>query len=197
MRTRLAIIVALALVSTTVWAQATRSARSSGPAGRATTSKAPHPDLKAKHHLSSAEQAKFMPLPDIFPPGATMTVMEGDPAKEPAVFYFRFPAGYRIPMHFHSAAERLYMNTGSMQFRMFGGETSTVDAGTYVHFPARMPHEAVCQGSQECALFLHSEGPFDVHLIDENGKVVRSWSAKQAAAKPKAAAREGAQPSMQ
>lgn len=193
MRTRLAIVVALALVSSTVWAQATRSARSAPPGGRASSLK---PDLKAKHHMARADQGTFTPLPDIFPPGATMMVMDGNPATGPSVLYFRFPAGYRIPMHFHTPGERLYMDSGALQFRMFDGETTTLEQGSYVYYPPRMPHEAVCQGGAECDLFLHSEGPFDVHLIDQNGKVIRSWSPKQAAAgkKPKPAAREGAQP---
>ena len=61
--------------------------------------------------LSAAAQApelKWGPAPAIFPAGAKMAVLQGDPGK-PGLFTVRLdmPDGYRIPPHWHPADEHI------------------------------------------------------------------------------------------
>lgn len=118
-----------------------------------------------------------MPVPDIFPEGGQMKVMYGAPAKGPSDLYFRFPAGYGVPWHFHTPVEKVMVNQGTMEFEMRGGKKISLKEGGYVHFPSASPHKAACTGSTECLFFLVSNGPFDIHLVDENWNVTRSWRA--------------------
>lgn len=127
----------------------------------------------------SATEGEWMPFPDVFPPGGEMKVMRGDPATEAADFYFRFPAGYGVPWHFHTPVEKVYMDQGTVEFTMRDGRTVSVGEGGFVHFPSRAPHKATCTGEDECFFYLSSDGPFDIHLVDEDWNVTRSWPAAQ------------------
>jgi hypothetical protein len=35
-----------------------------------------------------------------------------------------------------------------------------------------MIHQACCVGKQDCTVLVHSSLPFDVHIVDENGKEI-------------------------
>lgn len=121
------------------------------------------------------EQGDWMPLPDVFPRGGFFKVMHGDPARGASDFYFRFPAGYGVPMHFHSPAERVYVDGGTLQVRAFDGTTYLLREGGFTYVPERSPHRATCVSEVECTFYLHSSGPFDIHLVDDAGRVTRSW----------------------
>ena len=92
--------------------------------------------------IHSPEAAKWAPVPDIFPKGAEMTVLHGDPAKGATDFYFRVPANYTFPWHFHTPIEKLFVDQGTMSYEARGGKTHTLDAGDYVYVPARSPHRS-------------------------------------------------------
>lgn len=136
---------------------------------------------KQGHVMWTAERGEWMSLPDIFPRGGTMKVIQGDPSRGPSDLYMRFPAGYVTPWHFHSPTERLYVDKGKIQFEMMNGESRTLGEGGFVMVPGRMAHRASCTGDDECTFYLSSGGPFDVHLVDEKGNVTRSWSAAEPA----------------
>src|SRR5256886_11423818 len=53
--------------------------------------------------------------PAVFPPGARMAVLSGDPAKAaPFTVELAFPAGYKIPPHFHPTAETVTVKKGTL-----------------------------------------------------------------------------------
>src|SRR3954465_14529393 len=87
--------------------------------GVAFAQRAPERAPSATHsQVWSSEQAQWMALPGIFPEGASMAVMNGDPARGAADLYLDFPPGYALPWHFHSMRERIYMDSGAMKFDM-------------------------------------------------------------------------------
>jgi hypothetical protein len=55
--------------------------------------------------VAFAQKVKWGPAPAVFPAGAKMAVMQGDPSK-PQLFTVRLdvPKGYRIPAHDESLA---------------------------------------------------------------------------------------------
>lgn len=121
-------------------------------------------------------KGKWMPVPqEVFPKGAEMQVLNGDPARGPADFYFRVPSNYTFPWHFHTPIEKLFIDEGSLRYETRGGDTQTLRAGDYVYVPARSPHKVTCTSAGECSFFLSSSGPFDIHLVDENWKTTKSW----------------------
>lgn len=118
-----------------------------------------------------------MPLPDIFPPGGEVKVIHGDPATGPSDMYFRFPAGYGVPWHFHSPVEKVLVQQGTMTFQTREGEIVDLAPGGYIRFPPRSPHRATCTSEETCLFFLVSDAPFDIHLVDGDWEVTESWYA--------------------
>jgi len=66
-------------------------------------------------HLYSPTAIEWKAGPTALPPGARMTVLEGDPTKEgPFVVRFQFPNGYHVPQHTHPKTERVTVISGTL-----------------------------------------------------------------------------------
>lgn len=103
------------------------------------------------------------PAPAVFPKGATMAVVSGDPTKAGQfTVQLKFPDGYRIPPHFHPAAEAVEVKQGTFLFGM--GDTfdvkqmKTMKVGEKGSIPATMHHYAAAKGATIVAVT--SMGPF-------------------------------------
>src|SRR5687767_11285868 len=114
------------------------------------------------------EEHTWKPGPPSLPPGAQMTVLEGDPAKEgPFVFRVKVPDGYTIPPHMHPRAERVSVIQGTFNIAEGKSIAETRDAnppagrvmpaGSFGYWPARMPHVAWVKG--ETIAQFHGYGP--------------------------------------
>lgn len=132
--------------------------------------------------ITTPEAEGWMPLPDLFPEGAQMQVLHGNPATGASELYFKVPANYTFPWHFHTPVEKLFMHRGQLNVEMRDGHKDTMEPGDFMYVPARSPHLVTCLGNTECFFFLSSDGPFDVHLVDENWRTTRSWRASDQAA---------------
>ena len=64
--------------------------------------------------------------PAVFPAGCEMAVLHGDPAKPNADVFIRVPAGYAIPAHTHSSAERMILVTGKLDVKYQGAQPVTL-----------------------------------------------------------------------
>lgn len=109
--------------------------------------------------VSSALQ--WGPCPAIFPAGCQITVLNGDPAKPNADVFLRVPAGYTIPAHSHTSAERMILVEGQLTVKYKGAAAAVLGTGQYAYGPAGLPHEARCTGRTSCTLFIAFEGPVD------------------------------------
>ena len=86
-----------------------------GCSGDASTSRSPTPPLLSLS-ASAAPQNDFQwgPAPPVFPPGAEMAVLQGDPgSNNEFTVRLRFPNGYRIPAHTHPTAENVTVLEGT------------------------------------------------------------------------------------
>lgn len=101
--------------------------------------------------------------PGFMPEGCAITVVHGDPAGDDADVFFRVPANAEIPLHWHSAAERMVLVAGRLTVRYDGQAPATLAPGTYAYGPARLAHSATCEGAQPCVLFIAFDGPVDAH----------------------------------
>lgn len=139
-----------------------------------------NPDVHAE--ATAIQSGNWSLMPDIMPKGAGMQVLHGDPASGAADFYFKVPPNYTFPWHFHTPVEKLFVDEGMLRWELRGGETKTLDAGDYVYVPARSPHRVTCTSTQPCYFFLASNGPFDMHLVDEKTWITtKSWRAADTA----------------
>ena len=124
---------------------------------------------QSTHVLVLAEKVQWGPAPPQLPPGAQISVLEGNPAAKGAVtLRLRFPANYNIPPHWHSMAERLTVLSGALHVGM--GDTldrkasQTLTPGGFVSLPAKMHHFAWTATPTVVQISL--EGPFDIFYVN-------------------------------
>lgn len=118
------------------------------------------------HELAFARQVSDAGLqwgacPAFFPAGCEIAVLHGDPARPNADVFFRVPAQYDLPAHWHSSAERMVLVAGELHVSYEGQEPTALTAGTYAYGPARAVHHGRCVSDIPCVLFIAFEGPID------------------------------------
>lgn len=106
-------------------------------------------------------QLKWGPCPAFIPKGCEIAVLHGDPSQSNVDVFFKVPANFTIPSHWHTSPERMVLVSGSMQVTYEGQKPQTLKVGTYAYGPAKMPHKAVCAKGAPCVLFIAFESPLD------------------------------------
>ena len=109
---------------------------------------------------------KWGPCPEFFPAGCQIAVLHGDPARENADVFFKVPANYEIPNHWHTSAERMVLVSGEMTVNYENHEPVTLKPGSYAYGPPKVPHTGTCEKGDECVLFIAFEEPVDAHLVE-------------------------------
>lgn len=138
----------------------------SEPAARASTTSS---FVVGAPSASKAPDLQWGPAPPVFPAGAQMAVLQGNPAGT-AMFAvrLRFPSGYKIAPHTHPTDEHVTVIKGNFLV----GMGSTVDrksmltlhAGGFVTAPANHAHYAVTEGQTEVQV--HAMGPFAMTYVN-------------------------------
>ena len=112
---------------------------------------------------------KWGPAPAVFPPGAQMAVLQGDPGSAaPFTVRLRFPDGYAIAPHTHPTDEHLTVISGA--FRVGMGTTVdekgmlTLSTGGFVTAPANHAHYAAARGVT--VVQINSMGPFAMTYVN-------------------------------
>lgn len=132
--------------------------------------------VMAQASHSSADPAKradklaWGPAPAIFPAGAQMVVLQGDPAASAIVTVrLKMPNNYAIPPHWHPTDEHVTVIKGQLVIGM--GDTMSADAelpvlkaGDFVTAPANMHHYARARG--ETIVQVHMMGPFQLTYVN-------------------------------
>ena len=123
-----------------------------------------HPAAK-----KAAAALKWGPAPDVFPKGARMAVVSGDPSQAaPFAVRLAFPAGYRIKPHTHPTAETVRVVSGVLRVGM-GEKWKTAgamrmaagDSGTIA---ANMAHFAWAKG--RTTIEVSAMGPFSMTYVN-------------------------------
>jgi len=101
--------------------------------------------------------------------GASMVVLEGDPAKEGMfTMRLRFPADFVVSPHYHSQVEHVTVISGTLHFGMGGkfdrAKTQPMSAGSFGFWPIGMKHFAYTEG--ETVLQLHGKGPWTITYVN-------------------------------
>ena len=116
----------------------------------------------------SSDEGSWAAVPDF--PGVQMKLVNGNPQTGPSDIYLEVPAGNRLPFHWHSATESVYMERGTLELQMWDNtQTRVLNGMSYFQAPPRMIHRATCTSSEDCYLFVHSGGPFDIHIVNDQG----------------------------
>lgn len=116
-----------------------------------------------------SQKIEWGPAPAVFPRGAQMAVMQGDPSKaELFTVRLRFPNGYRIAPHTHPTDEHVTVIEGT--FRVGMGEKFDADkmialpVGGFVTAPALHAHYAEARGTT--IVQVHAIGPFALTYVN-------------------------------
>jgi quercetin dioxygenase-like cupin family protein len=112
------------------------------------------------------EQLVWGACPEFIPKGCEIAVLHGDPAKANADVFFKVPANFTIPSHWHTSAERMVLVSGELQVTYEGQPTTVLKSGMYAYGPAKLAHKAVCRSAAPCVLFIAFEAPVDAVAAD-------------------------------
>ena len=126
-------------------------------------------------HLSQAKLAAMPGAPSCF----VMAPVEGDPSKEASIIEMKGTAGCSVPLHWHPARERIMMVSGTAHSQVRNKQTEALKSGDYLSVPPRTPMTFRCDTA--CTLFVHTDGPFVMHYVDESGKEITPEEALKAA----------------
>ena len=118
-------------------------------------------------------QLKWGPAPAVFPAGAKMAVVSGDPSKSgPYVVQLQMPNLYKIAPHFHPTAENILVKSG--RFGVGMGDSlrknlmKPMNPGDKMTVAPNMHHYAMARG--ETIVEVSGTGPFKltyVHPADD------------------------------
>jgi len=112
---------------------------------------------------------KWGPAPAIFPAGAKMAVLQGDPGKSgPFVLRLMTPGAYAIPPHWHSQDEQLTVISGTFYFglgdKVDAKKATGLPAGGFHFLPAKAHHYAFSKAP--AVVQVSGNGPFDVTYLN-------------------------------
>jgi mannose-6-phosphate isomerase-like protein (cupin superfamily) len=108
--------------------------------------------LAAQGSSPPGQAVQWVPAPALFPRGAQMAVLSGDPFK-PVVLkvLISMPDGYRMPPHFHATDEHVEVRQGTflvgMGDKLDAKKTIPLAVGDSTTAPAGMHHYAVTKGA--------------------------------------------------
>jgi Cupin domain. len=119
--------------------------------------------------LRKLSENKLAPMAGM-PSCVTMAVENGDPTKGPSVIIFKGTAGCMFPWHWHTPTEHVMIVSGSAKVEMKGGNSAVLGPGGYAKMPSKHVHQFTCVSA--CSAFVNSEGAFDMHYVDANGKEI-------------------------
>jgi quercetin dioxygenase-like cupin family protein len=109
------------------------------------------------------------PAPAVFPAGAKMAVVSGDPSKaELFLVELSMPDGYKIPPHFHPTDEVVEVKEGTflvgMGDKFDPKKAKPMNKGDKGSLPANMHHFGIAQG--ETIVAVSARGPFAMTYVN-------------------------------
>src|SRR5215213_7094932 len=143
---------------------------SSACAQRPTASEpATHAATASSTSASKAPDLQWGPAPPVFPAGAQMAVLQGNPGTSDLfTVRLRLPSGYKIAPHTHPTDEHVTVIKGTF---LVGMGTSvdrksmlTLHSGGFGIAPANHAHYAVTEGQTE--IQVHAMGPFSMTYVN-------------------------------
>jgi quercetin dioxygenase-like cupin family protein len=94
----------------------------------------------------------------------------GDPASGPFVLVLKAKTGCRVPWHWHTSMEQVFIAGGNATLEMKDMEPTKLSAGGYARMPGKHIHQMTCTNA--CTVFVTSDGAFDIHYVDKEGKEI-------------------------
>ena len=119
--------------------------------------------------IAGLDRMQWQAAPPMLPPGAQISVLEGDPGSKGLVtLRLKFPANYVVPPHWHSMTEDVTVLSGAFYIGMGDAVdrpgSQMLRPGGFVSLPAKMHHYAWVKA--ETVVQINLEGPFDIFYVN-------------------------------
>src|SRR2546422_4816647 len=131
--------------------------------------------------VQNAAPGRFQKIPNL-PDCITAAVEQGDPTKGASVLLVKGARGCRAPWHFHTPNEQLMMISGVGRVEMKGEQAVKLRTGGVAYAPVKHVHEVTCVGGAGL-FFFHSDRPFGIYLVGQNGNEILNQQARSKRAK--------------
>jgi len=120
--------------------------------------------------IKQGDSIEWKPAPPAYPKGAQIAILYGDPSKEgPFALRMKFPAGYKVPPHFHPADENVTVLSGTLYIGMGDQldekKAQPLKAGGVMLMPKGMHHYG--WASEETVLQGNGVGPTGITYVNE------------------------------
>lgn len=128
------------------------------------------PALMAQETAAAKSPAlQWGPAPPVFPKGAKMAVVSGDPSQaQPFEVQLSFPSSYRIPPHFHPTDETVEVKRGTFLVGMGDKfdlkQTKPMKKGDSATMPAEHHHYGMARG--RTIVDVKAMGPFAMTYVN-------------------------------
>jgi quercetin dioxygenase-like cupin family protein len=142
------------------------------------TSKKPKDSAKSQaakteaRHVYTQPQMQWGPAPPFVPPGAQLTVLEGDPGASSGDFTVRVktPDGYVVAPHWHPTRENVTVISGTMRLGMGDkieeSKMTTLSAGSFAYLDPNMHHYVKMKGAT--VVQIHGASPLQFNYVNPN-----------------------------
>jgi quercetin dioxygenase-like cupin family protein len=129
--------------------------------------------LAAAASLSSQEQhhGVVRPLSDVkFEQDSdskclSSSLETGDPDKGPSTFILRAAPDCRVPLHYHTAEEQLFVVSGDLETGMEGVTPRVLQAGGFALMPGKEKHWFTCKSKAGCLMFVTFDRAYDIFWV--------------------------------
>jgi quercetin dioxygenase-like cupin family protein len=117
----------------------------------------------------NASDLKWGPAPPVFPAGAQVAVLSGDPGKAGTfVIRLKLPADYKIPAHHHPTNEYVTVISGDFSLgmgdKLDAAKSAHLTAGGFAEAPAQMNHFAWTGNG--AVVQISADGPFGMTYVN-------------------------------
>jgi quercetin dioxygenase-like cupin family protein len=127
------------------------------------------PTLSIVATSSQNDDIQWGPAPPIFPKGAEIAVLQGDPSKtDEFTVRLRFPDGYKIAPHTHPTIENVTVIKGTflagMGDKFDASKMKAFGRDAFASIPANHAHYAMARG--QTIVQVHAIGPFQLTYVN-------------------------------
>ncbi len=115
-----------------------------------------------------ADKVKWVEMPNTG--GVMRAVLWGDPDKGASGVFIKFPAGLKLPTHYHTNAMKIVVLSGTLVYTPEGGSENKLGPGSYLSFGPEDRHFSGPGEGSGCTFFIEQSGKFDMVPIEVTKK---------------------------
>lgn len=111
-----------------------------------------------------ASDLKWTELPNSG--GVMYSALWGDPMKGAYGSLYKFPAGVKFPLHFHTNGMKVVIISGAWVYTPEGGTEHRLGPGSYLAYGPKDRHLSGTPEGSDCTFFIEQTGKFDMVPIE-------------------------------